>query len=259
MYGPRSAEPLRVVHVATAYQRHEDDVVTPWLSKLIAAQRDSGLDASVLAPSYKGLASGRVADVPVRRFRYAPRAWETLTHEETVPDRLRGSPAHGALVAPYLAGGLWAALRLGRQRPEVVHVHWPVPHALFGATARFASEGHTALVCTFYSVEIRWIERRAPWLRPLLAWSVRAPDAVTAISSTTAALVQRIEPREVSVIPFAATLEGTDRGGGATCDPGRTAPPSVRRSPRGAQGGGASGESACPGPPISRRRADHRR
>jgi glycosyltransferase involved in cell wall biosynthesis len=200
------AHGLRVVHIVTAFQRHEDDVITPWLTALVSAQRARGIDASILTPSYRGLASQHIVGIPVDRFRYAPRSWETLTHDETVPDRLSRSPQQAALLPSYMAAGLWASVRSGRAHPDVVHVHWPVPHALFGAAARFASGGRAALVCTFYSVEISWVERRARWLRPLLAWSARTADAVTAISSATAARLEELVDRDVCVIPFAAAV-----------------------------------------------------
>lgn len=222
MAAPAGEEGLRVIHIVTAYQRYEEDVITPWLSALLSSQRSRGIEASVLAPSYRGLASGRIGGIPVERFRYAPRPWETLTHDETVPDRLRRSPRHACLLPAYLAGGLWASARAGRLHPDIVHVHWPVPHALFGAAARLASGGRAALVCTFYSVEIRWVERRARWLRPLLAWSVRTADAVTAISSATAARVRSLVDRDVEVIPFSAGFaphSGEARP--ALADPGR--------------------------------------
>jgi glycosyltransferase involved in cell wall biosynthesis len=204
----RSGRPLRVIHIVTAFQRHPDDVITPWLSALISAQRAEGVDASVLAPSYRGGGSVRVGEIPVRRFRYAPARWERLTHEETVPDRLRRSPGYLMLIPFYVAGGLVASLRAGRSRPDIVHVHWPLPHALFGAAVRFASGGRTALVCTYYSVEIRWIENRLPWLLPLLGWSIRTADAVTAISERTAVSVRGLAGREARVIPFAAAVSG---------------------------------------------------
>jgi glycosyltransferase involved in cell wall biosynthesis len=210
---PGRVERLRIVHIVTAFQRHEEDIITPWLSALVSAQRARGMDASVLAPSFRGLGSQRIGGIPVERFRYAPRPWETLTHDETVPDRLRRSPAHAALLPSYMAGGLWASARSGMRHPDVVHVHWPVPHALFGAAARFASGGRAALVCTFYSAEISWVEGRARWLRPFLAWSARTADAVTAISSATATRVRGLVDRDVSVIPFAAGLTTTGREG----------------------------------------------
>lgn len=198
---------MRVVHIATAFPRHEEDPITPWLVRLLAEQRARGIEAEALAPAYRGGGSDRVAGVPVHRFRYAPARWETLTHDQTVPDRLRHSPAHAALLPGYLAGGSAAAVRLGRERPDVVHVHWPVPHALFGGALRLASGGRTAMVCSYYSVELSWVRHDVPWLWPLLRWSVRSADAVTAISTSTARRVRELVEREVRVVPFAAASE----------------------------------------------------
>jgi len=190
--------------VVTAFPRWPGDVITPWMVELVRRSRERGLDAEVLAPAYRGGGSREVEGIPVRRFRYAPAAWETLTHDETVPDRVGRSPAYAALVPPYLAGGVLAGWRAGGEAPDVVHVHWPMPHALFGAAARAASGGRTALVCSFYSVELTWVSRRLRPLVPFLRWSARTADGVTAISRSTAAMVRELAHVEPRVIPFAA-------------------------------------------------------
>jgi len=100
-----------------------------------------------------------------------------------------------------------------------------MPHALFGAAARAASGGRTALVCSFYSVELTWVSRRLPWLTPFLRWSARTADAVTAISRSTAGLVRDLAGREAHVVPFAAAA-GAGGGEGAAAD---AAPPLERR------------------------------
>ncbi len=199
---------MRVVHVATAFPRDEEDVITPWLVELIRRLRGRGHEAEVLAPAYRGGASHRVHGIPVRRFRYAPAAWETLTHEDTAPDRVRRSPAHAALVPLYAAAGTLAGWRVGREAPDVVHVHWPVPHALFGAAARTGSGGRTALVCSYYAVEVNWVNERLRWLRPFLRWSARTADAVTAISRSTAGSVEEVSGRSPRIVPFAAAVDG---------------------------------------------------
>jgi len=197
---------MKVIHVATAFPRHRDDPITPWLVELVRRQRQAGIDASVLAPAYKGGPDEESSGVPVRRFRYAPRFMETLTHDQAVPDRIRDRPASAALVPPYLAAGCAAAANLGRGGPDLVHVHWPMPHALFGASMRRASRGRTAMVCSFYSVEVNWVDQRLPWLRPFLEWSIRSADAVTAISTSTARSVQGLWDRSVAVVPYAAVI-----------------------------------------------------
>ncbi len=212
---------MKVVHVVTAFPRHDDDVITPWLGKLLLGLRERGLEVEVLAPAYRGGGATDWRGIPVRRFRYAPARLETLTHEETAPDRIRRRPAYAALLPGYMLGGSLASIGLGTSSPpDVVHVHWPVPHAWFGALARASSE-RTAVVSSFYSVEIRWIERRLRWALPFLRWSIESADAVTAISTATAAAVARYSSREVPVIPFSAAI--SDRplpdGAGAEARP----------------------------------------
>ena len=197
---------MKVVHVVTAFPRHDDDVITPWLGRLLLGLRERGLEVEVLAPAYRGGGATEWRDIPVRRFRYAPAGLETLTHEETAPDRIRRRPAYAALLPGYMIGGSLASIGLGASSPpDVVHVHWPVPHGWFGALARASSE-RTAVVSSFYSVEIRWIERRLRWALPFLRWSIESADAVTAISTATAAAVARYTSREVPVIPFSAAI-----------------------------------------------------
>jgi glycosyltransferase involved in cell wall biosynthesis len=211
---------MRVVHVVTAFPRDPGDVITPWMVELVRRSRDRGLEAEVLAPAYRGSTDHALGEIPVRRFRYAPAPLETLTHDETTPDRLRRSPAHAALVPPYLAGGALAAWRLGRERPDVIHVHWPMPHALIGAAGRAGSGGATALVCSYYAVEVNWVTNRLPWLRPFLRWTARTADAVTAISTSTAASVRDVAGRDPVVIPFAAAVGDGGGAGGRDAAPG---------------------------------------
>ncbi len=210
---------MRVVHVVTAFPRRPGDVITPWMVELVRRSRERGIEAEVLAPAYRGGGAVEVEGIPVRRFRYAPAAWETLTHDETVPDRIRRSPVQAALVPLYLAGGCRAGAIVGRERPDVVHVHWPMPHALIGAAARRASGGRSALVCSFYSVELTWVSRRMRWLLPFLRWSASTADAVTAISRSTAAMVRDISGVEPTVVPFAAAVGAGDEAGSAPREP----------------------------------------
>ena len=198
---------MRVVHVTTAWPRSSDDPITPWLVELVRRQIDSGIQAEVLAPAYRGGPVNEHHEFPVHRFRYAPAPLETLTHDETVPDRLRRRPAYGLLVPSYLLAGMMAAVRIGlADPPDVVHVHWPMPHALIGAAMRRASRGRTAMVCSFYSVELNWVRHSLPILEPFLNWSVGAADEATAISTSTAADVQQVVGKPVQVIPYGAAV-----------------------------------------------------
>lgn len=197
---------MRILHVVTAWPRDPQDVITPWLATLVEKQADRGHEVDVLTPAWRGLGDQPGARISVRRFRYAPALFERLTHEETVPDRLQRHPAYAALVPGYLAAGVSAARRLGRERRyDVVHVHWAVPHGLAGWAAARAARG-AALVTTFYGAEIRWAEKRFPPARAFLRWYCPRSRLVAISESTRAMIAPYAGGRPIEVIPYGVPL-----------------------------------------------------
>lgn len=200
---------VKVLFVVTAFSRSDGDVITPWLVQLIHRLASRGIDVEVLAPSYRGLGTQVVHGVRVHRFRYAPRALETLTHDQTAPDRIREKPAYAALLPGYVALGSLAAIRLARSGGfDAIHAFWPLPHGLLGLAAKRAAR--LPLISTFFGVELTWVERGMRAARPLLRRIIRESDAVTAISTYTARLVSGLEPTaDPVIIPFGAAVEPT--------------------------------------------------
>lgn len=197
---------MKVLYVATAYNRNSTDVITPWLVETIHGLQNAGVEVEVLAPSYRGLPGGIIDGVRVHRFRYAPRRWEDMTHDQTAPDRIRERPGYLALVPGYVASGMAATARLARRGGfDLVHVHWPIPHALFGLAARWVAG--TPFVCSFHGVELTWTREQLSPLTPFLRYVIRTADAVTANSSYTASMIRRVYDRPVELIPFGATTE----------------------------------------------------
>lgn len=196
---------MRALQIVTAYPRYEGDVITPWLGETLRALREHGIEPEVLAPAYRGGGDPVVGGVRVFRFRYAvPRYLETLTHEETTPDRLARRPAYALLVPAYVIAGCAAAARLQRgRRYDVVHVHWAVPHGPMGWAARAA--GARALVTTFYGSELRWAQSRfKPSELFLKAYCRRG--TLVAISTATRRELARFTSRRVHVVPYPASL-----------------------------------------------------
>ena len=196
---------MRVLHVMTAFPRHEGDPIVPWLVEMLKQLRARGVDCEVLASSYKGMASGIFQGIPVHRFRYFPRRWENLTHEETAPDRMRKSLLYRLMPGAYVLAGMAAAWRVARRgRYDVIHVHWPMPHALLGRAAQLASGA--PVVSTFYSVEVRWIAKSLPLLTGLLRWTIRSPAQAVAISTSTAEEMRKLADVPIEVIPYTVAL-----------------------------------------------------
>jgi glycosyltransferase involved in cell wall biosynthesis len=214
---------VKVLYIVTAYARHSGDVITPWLVETIHRLRSRGVDVEVLAPAYRGQPSQSIDGVYVHRFRYAPRAWETLTHDQTAPDRIGEKPLYLGLVPSYVAAGSLAAARLARTGDfDVVHAFWPIPHGVLGLAAKWSAS--VPLVSTFFGVELTWVESRMRLLKPVIRGIVRASDAVTAISSYTAGALRAMVPEaKVVTIPFGAAVE-------------RASPPAPAGAPAGAGG-----------------------
>jgi glycosyltransferase involved in cell wall biosynthesis len=211
---------VKVLYLVSAYARDPSDVITPWMVETIRRLRPLGVEVEVLAPAYRGLRSQTVDGVRVHRFRYAPRPWETLTHDQTAPDRIRERPVFMGLVPGYVASGSLAAARLARSGEfAAVHAFWPLPHGLIGLAAKRASG--VPLVSTFFGVELTWMEKELPFLSPILKRIVRGSDAVTAISTYTADRLRRQVPgADPAIIPFGATVEPRAELPAPRTDPG---------------------------------------
>src|SRR5436305_5681412 len=196
---------MRIVHVVTAFPRSPDDVIVPWLVELHKRLQAAGHEVEVFTSSYRGAPDQVVGGIPVHRFRYFPRRWERLTHEEAAPGRLKRSLLYRLMPACFVVAGMIAAWRLcRRQRYDVIHVHWPLPLALFGWAAQRARPA--GLVTTFYGVELRWVKTAMPFLRGFLKWAARRSDRVVAISAHTAGEVRELAPVPIEVIPDTTSL-----------------------------------------------------
>jgi glycosyltransferase involved in cell wall biosynthesis len=194
---------MRILHVVTAFPRFPNDVISPWLVELLKRLKARGHDVEVFTSAYKGGGGTEFAGIPVHRFRYFPAAGENLTHEEGAADRMGRSWRHKVLPAFYLSAGLPAIWRLCRRRSyDVIHVHWPLPHMLFGWAAKRASGKRTRIVTTWYGIELRWVKSSLKFLKGFVRRALRTSDEVVAISSATAREITSIEPVPVRVIPY---------------------------------------------------------
>ena len=196
---------MKVLFVATAYPRFRGDIITPWLVELIMKLRQEDIDVSVFTSSYMGLRTHVLDGVRVYRFRYCLKRFERFTHEETAVDRVRRGISNVFLSMLYLFFGAWAMIRLSRhERFDIVHIHWPFPHVIFGVLAK--KIGHARLFNSFYGVEIRWLKKKFPFLVKLFSMLMSKSDTVTAISSHTAQELRGIVKDPAHVIPFSAAM-----------------------------------------------------
>ena len=202
---------MKVLVIGSVYPRFHEDAEVPWLRTSIAHLKKAGLQVRVLAPAYKGLKSHEIDGVPVNRFRYAPANLEMLTHEEGAPSKMASKPWLQLLAIPYIISGFFKCLHICRKwRPDIIHAHWPFPHAYIALGA--AKMFKIPLVLNFHGAELLLI-RKKKWVKPLLKFAIGQAQAVFANSSFTAGKIKAIRNVDVEWSPYGTTL---DVGGGHT-------------------------------------------
>ena len=200
---------MKVLVIGSVYPRFHEDAEVPWLRTSIAHLKKAGLQVQVLAPAYKGLKSHEIDGVPVNRFRYAPANLEMLTHEEGAPSKMASKPWLQLLAIPYIISGFFKCLHICRKwRPDIIHAHWPFPHAYIALGA--AKLFKIPLVLNFHGAELLLI-RKKKWVKPLLKFAIGQAQAVFANSSFTAGKIKAIRNVDVEWSPYGTTL---DVGGG---------------------------------------------
>ena len=234
---------MKVLVIGSVYPRFQEDAEVPWLRTSIAHLKKAGVEIQVLAPAYKGLKSHDIDGTHVNRFRYAPASWEILTHEEGAPSKMASKPWLQLLAIPYIINGFFQCIRICRKwRPDVIHAHWPFPHAYIALGA--AKLFKIPLVLNFHGAELLLI-RKKKWVKPLLKFAIGQAQAIFANSSFTAGKIKALRNVDVEWSPYGTTLEGASLplasaadAASATPSSGRTALSDPSLSARGHQGGG---------------------
>ena len=197
---------MKVLVIGSVYPRFQEDAEVPWLRTSIAHLKKAGVEIQVLAPAYKGLKSHDIDGTHVNRFRYAPASWEILTHEEGAPSKMASKPWLQLLAIPYIINGFFQCIRICRKwRPDVIHAHWPFPHAYIALGA--AKLFKIPLVLNFHGAELLLI-RKKKWVKPLLKFAIGQAQAIFANSSFTAGKIKALRNVDVEWSPYGTTLEG---------------------------------------------------
>ena len=190
---------MNVLFLMTNFPRWEGDVHSPWAVELIQLLKERDVQVTVCAPSYRGLRDHEVFGIPVKRFRYAPAPWETLTHDSGAPNKIRQNPLYLLLLPGYLLAGIWRVWRLCRQVEwNVVHVHWPIPQ---GVLALLGCRRRTPIVSTFYGADLA-LARKSGLLTGLVRRIAARSEAVTAISRHTGQTLAELSGVQPTIIPY---------------------------------------------------------
>ena len=191
---------LKIGIIGSTYPRFHEDPLVPWLRESVRRMARRGHELVVIAPSFKGLPNHFIDGVPVLRFRYAPSPIESMTHDQGAPSKLR-NPLYHLLAPSYIVSGAahlayWAA----RRGFDVLHVHWPFPHA---PLAELSFHG-APWVATCHGAELA-MARRSPVIAGILRSSLLRADVLSCNSSHTRSEIEALSGRTATVIPYGAT------------------------------------------------------
>jgi uncharacterized protein (TIRG00374 family) len=190
--------------MSSCYALDEKDRHASFLVESNRYLNQRGVEVSVFAPSYHGLRSHTVNGVEVRRFRYCLRRWENLTHMEGAPSRVK-NPLYLVVAALYILSGLIQSIwYCCRKRFDIIHVHWPFPHAIWGyAVSRLTG---APMVITFHGAEIL-LCKKFFFVKYFLRHAMRNAAAVICNSSFTAQRVRELGvDTKIEIIPFGTTI-----------------------------------------------------
>lgn len=190
------SRPPRVLHLTSSYPRHENDHVAPFLLDLTAVQREAGWGVTVVATHDAGLPTRhQIRGVPVRRFRYAPDAYEVLAYRGGGHAKLQKRWHVLLLPGLVLSESLALLGEVRRTRPDVVVAHWLAPSGIVAAL--FAGRSARTIL-TLHGNDVALADK----LGPVARWAFRRADGVACISddlAREAERVLRLGPGEVSV------------------------------------------------------------
>lgn len=172
---------MKALFVTHSFPRFDGDSAGSFILRLAVGLADQGVEVRVVAPSAAGLdASARIQGIEVRRFRYAPRAHETLAYRGTMADDVaRSFTAKVALASLIVAETAAVRSQISAWKPDVIHAHWWFPNGIAAATAsRLAG---VPLVTTSHGTDLRLLQNH-PGARPLARYVFRRSARVACVS-----------------------------------------------------------------------------
>ena len=199
---------MKVLFLTHSFPRQPGDAPGSFVLRLATALRNEGVETRVVAPAAPGLvAHDRLDDIPVERFRYAPRRYETLAYTGNMAAQFQASWGAKVTMLGFLGAEFRSAVKSRRDfKPDLVHAHWWFPNGLVGTWLSRMS--NVPLVTTLHGTDVR-LARAVAFSRPAFRHVMQHSASVTAVSrwlaSEAGAIISTPKP-VVAPMPVAAEL-----------------------------------------------------
>lgn len=172
---------MRVLFLTHNYPRTAGDASGSFILRLAKALKAEDVEVRVVAPAFAGVADHETVDgIPVDRFHYAPKKYETLAYGGNMATQVQDSWGARVKLLGFMGSEFSCAVRARRAfDPHVIHAHWWFPNGLVGTwTARMADR---PLVTTLHGTDVR-LARTVAFSRPGFRHVLQHSAAVTAVS-----------------------------------------------------------------------------
>jgi len=190
---------MRVLFLTHSFPRYVGDTAGAFILRLATALANEDVAVKVIAPAASSTPSHDMLDgVPITRFRYAPRAMETLAYQGNMATQVKESWGAKLGLVGLLGAELQAALgETGREKYDLLHAHWWFPNGV-AATAASRWRG-LPLVTTLHGSDVR-LGRAIKPARPAMRAVLRRSNRVTAVSRWLAEEAQQVSGGEMPIV-----------------------------------------------------------
>ena len=192
---------MKIISIVTSFPRNEKDVLIPWIIRLIKELKVHNIETDVFTSSYCGMDNEEKEGINVRRFRYFIKRWEKLSHDMSVPEKLKSDKRYFAVLPFFMLFGIISAYRFGKKNDfDMIHVHFPFPLALFGIAMKIASKKPMVVSC--HGSEVNMAKKNRIF-RVIFRWMMKYADKITVNSGFMKnELTKIVVNREIEIIPM---------------------------------------------------------
>ena len=193
-----------ILVISSVYPTTSDGNHGAFIRETVLQLRSLGIRFTIFAPAYEGSQTHNLDDIEVYRFRYFFKRFENLVRDGA-PTKLQKQPLYILVALLYILLGTWQLFWLcKRQKPDLIHVNWPFPHGLMAyPVSKLLS---IPMLFSFHGAELL-LAKKFSFVGSILRWQIPMAKGVTANSSFTQALIQKLYSGDVSVIPYGLTIE----------------------------------------------------
>ena len=202
-----SIDDLRDKHIlviSSVYPTTSDGNHGAFIRETVLQMRSLGINFRIFAPAYEGSHTHNLDNIEVYRFRYFFKQFENLVRDGA-PTKLQKQPLYILVAISYVLLGAWQLFWLCKKhKPDLLHVNWPFPHGLMAYPVNKLLG--IPMLFSFHGAELL-LAKKFSFVGAILRWQIPMARSVTANSSFTKALIQKLYSGAVTVIPYGLTIE----------------------------------------------------